>query len=158
MKQLIELEVNREVYTVEVEPWRTLLEVLRENLGLIGAKEGCGKGECGSCTVLINGEPVYSCLTLAVEAQDKDIVTIEGLSNGDKLDPIQQAFVDHWAIQCGFCTPGMIMSAKSLLDKNPSPTDAEIKTAISGNLCRCTGYLKVIDAIKAAARTIGGKS
>jgi len=158
LKQLIELEVNREVYTVEVEPWRTLLEVLRENLGLIGAKEGCGKGECGSCTVLINGEPVYSCLTLAVEAQDKDIVTIEGLSNGDKLDPIQQAFVDHWAIQCGFCTPGMIMSAKSLLDKNPSPTDAEIKTAISGNLCRCTGYLKVIDAIKAAARTIGGKS
>ena len=156
MKQRIELRINEEVYTVEIEPQRTLLEVLRENLGLTGTKEGCGKGDCGACTVLIDGEPVLSCLTLAIEAQGKDIVTIEGLADGEKLHPIQEAFVDYGAIQCGFCTPGMILSAKSLLDKTPNPDGDEIKEAISGNLCRCTGYVKIIEAIKEAAKKIGG--
>ncbi len=156
MKQTIELKVNGELYKVEIEPRRTLLEVLREKLGLTGTKEGCGKGDCGHCTVLIDGEPVYSCLTLAIEAQGHDIVTIEGLAEGGKLHPLQQAFVDYGAIQCGFCTPGMILAAKSLLDKNPDPTEDEIKEAISGNLCRCTGYVKIIDAIKAAAKQKGG--
>jgi len=156
LKQTIELKVNGELYKVEIEPRRTLLEVLREKLGLTGTKEGCGKGDCGHCTVLIDGEPVCSCLTLAIEAQGHDIVTIEGLAEGGKLHPLQQAFVDYGAIQCGFCTPGMILAAKSLLDKNPDPTEDEIKEAISGNLCRCTGYVKIIDAIKAAAKQKGG--
>lgn len=156
MQQIIELTVNGETYSIETEPRRTLLEVLRENLGLTGAKEGCGKGDCGHCTVLIDGNPVYSCLTLAVEMEGKDIVTIEGLAEGEKLHPIQQAFVDYGAIQCGFCTPGMILSAKGLLDKNPNPTEAEIKEAISGNLCRCTGYVKIIESIKEALIKIGG--
>lgn len=156
MQQIIELTVNGETYSIETEPRRTLLEVLRENLGLTGAKEGCGKGDCGHCTILIDGNPVYSCLTLAVEMEGKDIVTIEGLAEGEKLHPIQQAFVDYGAIQCGFCTPGMILSAKGLLDKNPNPTEAEIKEAISGNLCRCTGYVKIIESIKEALIKIGG--
>ncbi len=158
MKQLIELKVNGELYKVEVEPWRTLLEVLREKLELTGTKEGCGKGDCGSCTVLIDGKPAFSCLTLAIEAQEKDILTIEGLAEGEQLHPIQQAFVDYGAIQCGFCTPGMIMSAKYLLAKNPNPSEDEIRMAISGNLCRCTGYVKIVEAIKAATKMIGGKS
>lgn len=156
MKQSIELKVNGEIYTVEIEPRRTLLEVLREELGLTGTKEGCGKGDCGHCTVLIDGDPIFSCLTLAVEVQGKEIVTIEGLAEGEKLHPIQQAFVNFGAIQCGFCTPGMLLSAKSLLDKNLNPTEAEIKDAISGNLCRCTGYVKIIEAIQEAAKRIGG--
>lgn len=156
MKQIVELKVNGEVYILEIDHHRTLLEVLRENLGLTGAKDGCGKGDCGHCTVLIDGEPVYSCLTLALEEHGKDILTIEGLAEGEKLHPIQQAFVDYGAIQCGVCTPGMILSAKSLLDKKPYPTEDEIKEAISGNLCRCTGYVKIIEAIKEAARMRGG--
>lgn len=158
MKQEIELKVNGEVFKVEVEPRRTLLEVLRENLGLTGTKEACNKGDCGACTVLIDGKPVLSCLTLAIEVQGKDILTIEGLAKGYELHPIQQAFVDHGAIQCGFCTPGMIMSAKALLDKNPNPTEGEIRDGISGNICRCTGYLKIVEAIQEVAKTIGGKS
>lgn len=158
MKQEIELKVNGELVKVQVEPRRTLLEVLRENLGLTGTKESCNKGDCGACTVLINGKPVLSCLSLAIEAQGKDILTIEGLAKGYELHPIQQAFVDHGAIQCGFCTPGMIMSAKALLDKNPNPTEGEIRDGISGNICRCTGYLKIVEAIQEAAKTIGGKS
>ena len=150
MKKLIELKVNGEIYEVAIDTHRTLLEVLRENLGLTGTKEACDLGECGSCTVLMDGRPVLSCLTLAIEAQGKDILTVEGLAKEGKLHPLQQSFVDHGAIQCGFCTPGMIMSAKALLDGNPSPTEEEIKKAISGNLCRCTGYVKIIEAIKAA--------
>lgn len=158
MKQQIQLKVNGEFHEVQVNPWRTLSEVLREELELTGTKESCGKGDCGACTVLIDGKPVLSCLTLAIEVQGKDILTIEGLAKGGELHPIQQAFVDHGAIQCGFCTPGMIMSAKALLDRNPTPTEDEIREGISGNLCRCTGYLKIVEAIQAVVKTIGGKS
>ena len=158
MKQDIELKVNGELFRVGIEDHRTLSEVLREDLGLTGTKEMCNKGHCGACTVLMDGKPALSCLTLAIEAQGKDILTIEGLSGGGKLHPIQQAFVDYGAIQCGFCTPGMIMSAKALLDRNPNPTEDEIRDGISGNICRCTGYLKVVEAIQAAAEKIGGKN
>ena len=151
MKELIRLKVNGQEYELAVDTHRTLLEVLREQLGFVGTKNGCDQGECGTCTVLLDGKPVHSCLSLAVEAQGKNITTIEGLAKGDDLHPLQQAFVDHGAIQCGFCTPGMIMSAKSLLDRNPSPTAHEIRRTISGNLCRCTGYVKIIEAIKAVA-------
>ena len=149
MKQLIELKVNGESYETAVDPHRTLLEVLRENLGLTGAKEGCDLGACGACTVLIDGKAVLSCLTLAVDSQKKEITTIEGLAKEGKLHPLQQNFVDHGAIQCGFCTPGMILSAKAMLDKSPKPTEEEVKRGISGNLCRCTGYTKIIEAIMA---------
>ena len=149
MKQLIELKVNGESYEAAVDSHRTLLEVLRENLGLTGAKEGCDLGACGACTVLIDGKAVLSCLTLAVDSQKKEITTIEGLAKEGKLHPLQQNFVDHGAIQCGFCTPGMILSAKAMLDKNPKPTEEEVKRGISGNLCRCTGYTKIIEAIMA---------
>ena len=149
MKQLIELKVNGEFYETAVDPHRTLLEVLRENLGLTGAKEGCDLGACGACTVLIDGKAVLSCLTLAVDSQKKEITTIEGLAKEGKLHPLQQNFVNHGAIQCGFCTPGMILSAKAMLDKNPKPTEEEVKRGISGNLCRCTGYTKIIEAIMA---------
>ncbi|MDO8636582.1 MAG: (2Fe-2S)-binding protein [Dehalococcoidia bacterium] len=149
MKQLIELKVNGESYEAAVDPHRTLLEVLRENLGLTGAKEGCDLGACGACTVLIDGKAVLSCLTLAVDSQKKEITTIEGLAKEGKLHPLQQNFVNHGAIQCGFCTPGMILSAKAMLDKSPKPTEEEVKRGISGNLCRCTGYTKIIEAIMA---------
>ena len=139
------------MHEVAVEPQRTLLEVLRESLGYTGTKRACDTGDCGACTVIIDGRAVLSCLTLAVEVQGKDIVTIEGLATGDKLHPIQQAFVDHGAIQCGFCTPGLILSAKALLDENQTPTRQEVRKAISGNLCRCTGYAKVVEAIEAVA-------
>jgi len=150
----INLTVNSQPYRLSVLPWRTLLEVIREDLGLTGTKEGCGLGECGACTVLIDGRAVNSCLVLATEADGREITTIEGLAQGDKLHPIQQAFVDHGGLQCGFCTPGMIMSAKALLDKNPTPTEEEIKQGIAGNLCRCTGYAKIIESIKAAAKNM----
>ena len=152
MKQIIELKVNGELYEVAVEPHRTLLEVLRENLGLTGAKEGCDVGDCGSCTVLINGKPMFSCLILAVDAKGKDILTIEGLAKEGELHPLQKSFVEQGAIQCGYCTPGMILVSKSLLDKNPKPTEQEVKKAISGNLCRCTGYTKIVKAILATAQ------
>ncbi len=154
MKQLIELHVNGELYEVAVEPHRTLLEVLRDNLGLTGAKEACGTGDCGACTVIVDGKPVISCLMLAVESQNKEILTIEGLSRNGELHPLQQAFIDHGAIQCGFCTPGMILSAKALLDENPRPTEAEVRSALAGNLCRCTGYTKIVDAILAASEKL----
>ena len=152
LKQLITLRINGESYEVAIEPRRTLLEVLRENLGLTGTKKGCEEGDCGACTVLMDGNPVSSCLVLAIEAQDKDILTIEGLATNGQLHPLQDAFVKYGAIQCGFCTPGMILSAKALLDKNPAPTEEEIRRAIAGNLCRCTGYVKIIEAIKAVAQ------
>jgi carbon-monoxide dehydrogenase small subunit len=157
MKQEIELKVNGELFRIKVETRRTLLEVLRETLGLTGTKEMCNKGDCGGCTVMIDGKPVLSCLTLAIEAQGKDILTIEGLAKGYELHPIQQAFVNHGAIQCGYCSPGFIMSAKALLDRNPNPTEDEIKEGISNNICRCTGYVQIVEAIQAAAEMIGGK-
>jgi carbon-monoxide dehydrogenase small subunit len=154
MKQLIKLRINGVTYEVIIEPRRTLLEVLRDNLGLTGAKKACDTGDCGTCTVLMDGKPVASCLVLAVEAQEKDIITIEGMAKDGQPHPIQQAFVDHGAIQCGFCTPGMILSAKALLDRNPRPTENEVKEAIAGNLCRCTGYAKIIEAVLAASQTL----
>jgi len=153
----INLTVNNRPYRLIVLPHRTLLEVIREDLGLTGTKEGCGLGECGACTILLDGKAVNSCLVLAAEADGKEVTTIEGLADGDKLHPVQQAFVEHGGLQCGFCTPGMIMSAKALLDENPTPTEEEIKQAIAGNLCRCTGYTKIIESIKAAAENMGGK-
>jgi carbon-monoxide dehydrogenase small subunit len=150
LKHSIELKVNGDIYEVDVEPRRTLLEVLRENLGLTGTKQGCDDGNCGTCTVLVDGEPLNSCLLLAVEAQGKEILTIEGLAQGGELHPVQRAFVEHGAIQCGFCTPGMILSAKALLDRDPHPSEAEVKRALSGNFCRCTGYAKIIEAVLAA--------
>ena len=148
----IVLNVNKINYKVAVEPQRTLVEVLRDTLGLTGTKKSCNEGECGACTVLMDGKPAASCLVLALDAQGKEITTIEGLSEGEKLHPIQEAFVKHAAIQCGFCTPGMVLSAKALLDENPNPTATEVRKGISGNLCRCTGYQQIVDAILAASK------
>jgi len=150
--QPIELRVNGEDYELMIAPHRTLLEVLREDLELTGTKEGCQDGTCGVCTVLLDGKPIRSCLLLAVEAEGKDILTIEGLAQGELLHPIQEAFINKGAIQCGFCTPGMILTAKALLDQNPDPTEEEVREAICGNLCRCTGYVKIVEAIMAAAQ------
>ena len=145
------LDVNHSLYTVAVEDHWTLLDVLRDKLGFTGAKKGCDRGECGACSVLIDGTVVQSCLVLAVQAQGKAIVTIEGLARDGRLDPLQIAFHEAGAIQCGFCTPGMIIAAKALLLRNPHPTEDEIKEAMSGNLCRCTGYVKIVEAVKMAA-------
>jgi aerobic-type carbon monoxide dehydrogenase small subunit (CoxS/CutS family) len=154
----ITLKVNGTNYRLNIEPRRTLVEVLRENLGLTGTKKSCNEGDCGACTVLMDGRPVASCLVLAMDAQGKEILTIEGLSEGEKLHPIQEAFLKHGAIQCGFCTPGMVMSAKALLDENLEPTTTEIRKAISGNLCRCTGYQHIVDSIMAASKMMQKKS
>jgi carbon-monoxide dehydrogenase small subunit len=151
MKKLIKLSVNGEEHEVLVEPRQTLVDVLRHDLGLTGTKEGCGNGNCGSCTVLIDGQTVNSCLVLAIEMEGKPITTIEGLAQGGQLHPLQQAFIDEGAVQCGFCTPGIILSAKALLDNNPKPTESEIRQGIVGNLCRCTGYDKIVKAIMKAA-------
>jgi len=152
MKKIaLTLSVNNETYDVVSYPNRTLLEVLRDDLHLTGTKESCGEGVCGSCTVLVNGAPVRSCLTLAVAVQGKEITTIEGLSVGEKLHPVQEAFVNHHAIQCGFCSPGMILTAYALLTENPNPSEKEIRRAISGNVCRCTGYAKIIEAVLSLA-------
>jgi len=151
MKQILNLHVNGEAFEVLTEVHKTLLEVLREDLGLTGTKRGCDLGTCGACTVLIEGKPYLSCLTLAVDVQGKNIITIEGLSLEGKPHPLQEAFVEKGAIQCGFCTPGMIMTAKALIDENPHPSEIEVKRAISGNLCRCTGYIKIVEAIMSAA-------
>jgi carbon-monoxide dehydrogenase small subunit len=151
LKKIIRLKVNGEVHEIAVDPWRTLLEVLREDLGLTGTKESCDLGTCGACTVLINGEPMLSCLLLAWGLEDQEILTIEGMATGGRLHPLQEAFINHGAFQCGFCTPGMILTAKALLEENPHPSEEEVRKAISGNICRCTGYTKIIDAISAAA-------
>jgi len=152
MKKIaITLSVNNETYDVVSYPNQTLLEVLRDDLHLTGTKESCGEGVCGSCTVLVNGAPVRSCLTLAVAVQGKEITTIEGLRVGEKLHPVQEAFVNHHAIQCGFCSPGMILTAYALLAENPNPTEKEIRRAISGNVCRCTGYAKIVEAVMSLA-------
>jgi carbon-monoxide dehydrogenase small subunit len=150
-KQLMTLKVNGEAHEVAVYPHWTLLEVLREELGFTGSKEGCGMGACGACTVLVDGEAVLACLTLALSVEGKDVRTVEGLAEGQELSPLQKAFVAHGAIQCGYCTPGMLMSSTAALSKNPHPNEQEIKEAISGNLCRCTGYVKIVEAIKAVA-------
>ena len=155
MKHNIRLAVNGETYTIAVEPRESLLDVLRDKLGLTGTKKGCNRGDCGACTVIMDGKPVNSCLVLAVEADGKELLTIEGLADKGQLHPVQEAFIQYGAIQCGYCTPGMIMSAKALLDENPNPNEEEIRRAIGGNLCRCTGYVKIIDAIKKAAESWG---
>lgn len=151
-KQLIELNINDEIYEVPVTPMDLLADVIRKKVGLTGTKKGCGQGDCGACTVIIDGKPVLSCITLAIACQGKKITTIEGLANKDgSLHPIQQSFVDHGAVQCGFCSPGMILSSKALLDNNPNPSELEIKRALSGNTCRCTGYILILEAVHAAA-------
>lgn len=148
MKKLVKFAVNGEAHELEVDPSRNLLEVLREDIGLTGTKYGCGEGDCGACTVLMDGRPVNSCLILIGKVDGKEIMTIEALAKGNELHSIQKAFIDYGAIQCGYCTPGMILSTKSILDNNPSPSDEEIKKGISGNLCRCTGYQKIFEAIQ----------
>ena len=150
-KEIATLMVDGCEYEVIIEPHMLLIDVLRDKLGLTGTKYACGAGDCGACTVLIDGKPSLSCLTLAVMAKGKSILTIEGMTTGCELHPIQQAFVEKGAIQCGFCTPGMVLSTKALLDENPAPSRDEIKSALAGNLCRCTGYVKIIDAVEAAA-------
>ncbi len=150
----IHIEVNEIPHTLEVEPSVVLLDVLRDRLGLKGTKRGCDQGQCGSCTVLLDGRAVSSCILLAVQADGKKITTIEGVASGGTLHPVQEAFVSEGAVQCGFCTPGMVLSAKALLDKNPHPSEEEIRAAISGNLCRCSGYVKIIQAVKKAAEAI----
>lgn len=156
MKTIIQMTVNGELVESAVESNQTLVQFLREELGLTGTKHGCGLGDCGACTVILDGRPVNSCLVLAVQAHGREVLTIEGLAENGNLHPIQRAFVDKGAIQCGFCTPGMILSAKALLDENPKPSEHEIRTAISGNLCRCTGYQKIVEAVQEAARVIEG--
>ena len=152
MKRIIGFILNGETVQAEVEPSLTLLNMLRDNLGLSGTKEGCGMGDCGACTVLIDGAAVNSCIFPAMEVEGKSVVTIEGVADREgNLHPLQDAFVEHGAIQCGFCTPGFILSAKALLDENSHPTEPEIRMAIAGNLCRCTGYVRIVEAIKAAS-------
>lgn len=147
MKRQISMRVNGEQYEAMVEARRTLLDFLRYELRLTGTKEGCGDGNCGSCTVLLNGAPVNSCLVFAVEVDGQEITTIEGLATGGRLHPLQQAFIDEGAVQCGFCTPGVILMAKAFLESDPHPTEAQVRLAIAGNLCRCTGYDKIVRAI-----------
>ena len=152
----ISFTLNGKPYALSVKPWRTLLELIREDLSFTGTKEGCGQGECGSCTVIMGGKTVNSCLVPALEADNQEIITIEGLVDGDNLHPIQDAFVEQAGMQCGFCTPGMIISAKALLDTNPNPSEKEIREGIAGNFCRCTGYTKIIESISAAAEVMKG--
>lgn len=154
MKIPVTLKVNGETHEVMIAPYRILADVLREELRLTGTKKGCDVGDCGACTVLVDGNPVNSCLIVAATVQDSEIVTIEGLAQGGKLHPLQEGFVKEGAVQCGFCTPGILMSLKALLDKNPAPTQEDVKTAMAGNLCRCTGYTKIFKAVEAATRQV----
>ncbi|MDD3473778.1 MAG: (2Fe-2S)-binding protein [Syntrophaceae bacterium] len=154
MKRIIKLTINGKPVETAVSPNQTLLQFLRDDMNLTGTKHGCGLGDCGACTVILDGKAVNSCLVLAIQADNSEILTIEGLAQDGKLHPIQQSFVDKGAIQCGFCTPGMILSAKALLDQKPNPSELEIRTALSGNLCRCTGYQKIVEAIGEAAEVI----
>ncbi|VEN73633.1 Nicotinate dehydrogenase small FeS subunit [Candidatus Desulfarcum epimagneticum] len=147
----LNLNVNGETHEVYVRPNRTLLEALRDDLGLSGAKEGCGEGVCGACSVLLDGKPARSCLTLAVEADGREVTTVEGLARGGEMDPLQEAFIEHGSVQCGFCSPGMLMSSKALLLENPGPDETEIREAISGNVCRCTGYAKIVEAVSSVS-------
>ena len=156
MKKTIRIEVNGDSHVIEVENRRTLLQVIRDDLKLTGTKKMCDMGECGSCTVLLDGVPVNSCLVLAVDADGKKVQTIEGVAHGDDLDPIQEEFIQRGAIQCGFCTPGMILATKAFLAKNPNPTEQEVRTALSGNLCRCTGYVRIVEAVMTSAERLRG--
>ena len=151
MKKVVSFNLNGEDIQVLAEPNRTLLDLLRDDLGLTGTKKGCEAGECGACTVLLDGRPVNSCITLVAECEGCKVITVEGVAQDGQLTPLQREFIDKWAFQCGYCTAGMIMSAKALLDRNPHPTELEIREAIEGNLCRCTGYVKIVEAIQAAA-------
>jgi carbon-monoxide dehydrogenase small subunit len=150
----IRFALNGEKVRVEVPAHWTLLRLLREKLGLTGTKEGCGIGECGTCTVLLEGVPVNSCLVMAPKVEGKKVETVEGLGTRDSLHPLQKSFIDHGAVQCGFCTPGILMSSKALLDRNPRPTKEEIKDAIAGHLCRCTGYHQIIEAVEEASKSL----
>jgi aerobic-type carbon monoxide dehydrogenase small subunit (CoxS/CutS family) len=154
-KTSIQLNLNGQFQVIEVEPRRTLLDALRIDLGLTGAKQVCNMGNCGACTVLVDGVAVYSCLTLAIECEGKTITTIEGLSQGDALHPLQQAFIQHDALQCGFCTPGQVLAAHALLQRNPQPTEAEVVAGMSGNLCRCGAYRGIVDAVMSVAQRQG---
>lgn len=154
MSQEVNFKLNGEQVKVFVEPQKSLVDLLRNEMDLTGTKESCGDGQCGSCTVLIDGVPFNSCLTLGVAVDGKSVETIEGLSDGDTLHPIQKAFAENGAVQCGYCTPGMIMTAKGLLGRNPDPTEEEIRHQMAGNLCRCTGYEKIVDAVKTSARML----
>ena len=154
-KILLTLTINGVEQSLAIRPNATLLEVLREELQLTGTKEGCGEGACGSCTVLMNGRPVRSCLLLAAEAEGGAVTTVEGLAQGGEMNPLQKAFIAKGAVQCGFCTPGQLISATALLAENPAPTEAQVRTAISGNICRCTGYAKIVEAILTAAEETG---
>ena len=153
MKTVIDLNVNGTIHEIAVEPFWTLADVLREKLGLIGTKKGCGTGNCGACTILLQGQPVSSCLLLAIDAKDKEITTIEGVSHNGKLHPLQEAFIKHGAFQCGYCTPGQILAAKALLDVNRQPTEEEVREALVGNLCRCTGYTRIVQAVMAVSKS-----
>ncbi len=157
MSKTITLLVNDTRYSVEVDPDDLLVDVLREKIGLTGTKKGCGTGDCGACSVIMDGRLVTSCLILAEAAAGKSILTIEGMEKDGKLHPIQQSFLDYQAVQCGYCTPGLVLATKALLDENPHPTEEEIRLGISGNLCRCTGYQKIVEAVQSAAEQIGGK-
>ena len=154
MKKAIEFKVNGKTRQVFVDPWRVLGEVLREEMGLMGLKIACGTGECGACTILLDGKPVRSCLLLPMQVRGREILTIEGLAKEDRLHPIQEAFIDYYAVQCGFCTPGMILTAKALIDDKPDPTEDDVREALVGNLCRCTGYVKIVDAVLAASKAV----
>jgi carbon-monoxide dehydrogenase small subunit len=154
MKHTIKLAVNGETYEIQVEPYASLLDTLRDNLLLTGTKKGCDEGDCGACTVIMDGKTVTSCLVLAVDANGRDLVTVEGLAQGGRLHPVQRAFVEQGGVQCGFCTPGLIMSLVGLLQEDPNPTEEDVRYAIGGNLCRCTGYSKVVKAALSAAETM----
>jgi len=151
MKQIIEIDINNEVHELAVEPYDSLLRTLRDKAGITGTKKGCDSGGCGCCTVLVDGKAVYSCMTMVMSVKDKKITTVEGLPRNGELDPLQQAFIDAGAVQCGYCTCGIMMASRQLLEDNPDPSEEEIRKGISGNLCRCTGYQKIVEAIKLAA-------
>jgi carbon-monoxide dehydrogenase small subunit len=158
MTAIVALTINGEARELAVDPWRSLLDVLRNEAGLTGTKKGCDVGDCGACTVIFNGKPVNSCLVLAPEARGADVVTIEGIQSGpDRLHPLQENMMKYGGSQCGFCTPGIIVMAKALLDENPDPTEDEIRFGLAGNICRCTGYTKIIEAIRATAREMAEK-
>ena len=156
MEHLINLRINGEPYKVSVKPNMTLLDFLRDEIGLTGTKKGCDTGQCGACTVLLDGKPINSCLVLAVDANGKEILTVEGLARNGELHPLQESFIQEGAVQCGYCTSGMLLSAKALLDENQDPGEEEVKKAIAGNLCRCTGYVRIVKAVLMAARKMGG--
>lgn len=156
MKTIATFWVNGEPHEIALEPNLLLIEVIRDKLGLTGTKHSCGVGNCGACTVLVEGEPILACMTLAMAVRGKHITTIEGLAGPEQMNPLQEAFVTHGAIQCGYCTPGMILTAHALLDRDPDPTEDQVRHALSGNICRCTGYVKIVEAVLAAARTMRG--